>query len=129
MESSYLHNLEIALNILTKLIEACDYIMLWNRGIKSENDYLTSPKGMEKMAASYMLLESIGEGIKKIDKLLPDFLKENEPETPWRQIKGLRDHIAHGYFELDASTIYDVAINEVPELKEVLSRLKQKINL
>lgn len=129
MESSYLHNLEIALNILTKLIEACDYIMLWNRGIKSENDYLTSSIGMEKMAASCMLLESIGEGVKKIDKLLPDFLKENEPETPWRQIKGLRDHIAHGYFELDASTIYDVAINEVPELKEVLSRLKQKINL
>lgn len=78
---------------------------------------------MGKMAATCMLLESIGESAKKIDRLMPDFLIKNEPDIPWKQIKGLRDHIAHGYFELDATTIFETA-KEVPELKEALMRLK-----
>lgn len=30
---------------------------------------------------------------------------------------GLRNHIAHGYFNLDADIIFDVAVNEIPALK------------
>ncbi len=42
---------------------------------------------------------------------------------PWREIKGLRDHIAHGYFDLDASIIFDVVVNEIPSLKPAFERL------
>lgn len=70
-----------------------------------------------------MLIESIGEGVKKIDKKLPEFLLKKAPEIPWRNIAGLRDHIAHGYFNLDADIIFDVAINEIPTLKETLEKL------
>ncbi len=74
------------------------------------------------MAATCMLLEAIGEGVKKIDKLRPGLL-DSEPEIPWREIKGLRDHIAHGYFNLDAEIIFDVAVEELPPLKAALERL------
>lgn len=70
-----------------------------------------------------MLIETLGEGAKKIDSLLPDFLTEQAPEIPWKNLKGLRDHIAHGYFNLDADIIFDVAINEVPTLKKSLDKL------
>jgi len=70
-----------------------------------------------------MLIESIGEGVKKIDKILPDFLQNNAPDIPWKNIKGLRDHIAHGYFNLDEEIIYDVSINEIPTMRVVFARL------
>ena len=107
--------------------QACEMIMQWNREITSVQDYLFSPVGMEKMAASCMLIQSIGEGVKKIDRLLPDFFKENAPEIPWRSIKGLRDHIAHGYFNIDADIVFDVAVNEIPRLLPIFDRLRLKL--
>jgi uncharacterized protein with HEPN domain len=82
---------------------------------------------MQKMAATCMLIESIGEGLKKIDRTIPDFLQNNAPDVPWHEIKGLRDHIAHGYFNLDADIIFDVAINEIPTLRERLINISESI--
>ena len=45
------------------------------------------------------------------------FLNDNAPDVLWRSIKGLRDHIAHCYFNLDSEIIFDVARNEVPGLR------------
>lgn len=115
-------------HIIEQMIEASDMIMTWNESITDANDYPTSPVGMEKMAASCMLIEAIGEGVKKIDKIVPGFLTEKSPETQWKQIMGLRDHIAHGYFNLDADIIFDVVKNEIPTLKKTLIKINNDIN-
>lgn len=127
MESQYSHNQELAYNIISQLINACDLILIWNKEIKCSDDYLTSPEGMGKMAASCMIIESIGESVKKLDRLLPGFLDGKAPYTPWKEIKGLRDHIAHGYFDIDASIIYDVSVNEIPNLKKTFLKLQSSI--
>ena len=79
------------------------------------------------MAATCMLIESIGEGIKKIDKKMPGFLVKHRPEIEWRQIKAIRDHIAHGYMEIDATPIVESVKNDVSPLLEALKYLKQVI--
>ena len=28
------------------------------------------------------------------------------PEIPWKQVMGMRDHIAHGYFDIDAELVF-----------------------
>ncbi|HAS56262.1 MAG TPA: hypothetical protein DCR94_03240 [Firmicutes bacterium] len=38
-------------------------------------------------------------------------------QMPWRQIKGMRDHVAHGYETLDLELIYNTAKEEIPELE------------
>ena len=116
-------------HVLGQMIESCNLIMTWNERIKDANDYPTSPIGMEKMAASCMLIETIGEGVKKIDKIAPGFLAEKSPETQWKQIMGLRDHIAHGYFNLDADIIFDVVKNEIPPLKDILKKIKSDLDI
>lgn len=35
---------------------------------------------------------------------------------PWKAVKGIRDRIAHGYFEIDAEIIYEAVVKDVPEL-------------
>ena len=119
----------LIIHILGQMIESCDLIMTWNESIVEANDYPMTPIGMEKMAASCMLIEAIGEGVKKIDKIVPGFLAEKSQETQWKQIMGLRDHIAHGYFNLDADIIFDVVKNEIPPLKDILKKIKSDLDI
>jgi uncharacterized protein with HEPN domain len=125
MESISSRERQLVAHMLEQLIKACEMIILWNIDVNSPDDYLLTPDGVQKMAASCMMIESIGESIKKIDKLLPGFLTQNAPEVPWRSIKGLRDHIAHGYFNIDADIVYDVAKNEMPSLKSTFIQLSK----
>ena len=113
-------------HIIAQIIESCDMLMTWNENITSADFYPASPYGMEKMAASCMLIEAIGEGVKKIDKVAPGFLSMQSPQTPWSQIMGLRNHIAHGYFNLDADIIFDVVKNEIPLLRNTFVNIKIK---
>lgn len=122
MESEYSRKSLIS-HIMRQLIHACDMIISWNERISTANEYPSSPEGMEKMAATCMMIQAIGEGIKKIDRLAPGYLSDASSETQWKQIIGLRDHISHGYFNLDADIIFDVAKNEIPRLKLTLIQI------
>lgn len=124
MASASFSERDITAHTLEQLTEACAHIIEWNADTACADDYLRSSAGMQRMAASCMLIESIGEGVKKIEKLMPGFLQENAPQVPWKNIKGLRDHIAHGYFNLDADIIFDVAVNEIPALKIIFEQLR-----
>lgn len=123
MESQSLHKAHLISHIVAQMIEACELISLWNDRVETSEDYLTSPEGMQKMAASCMLIESIGEGVKKVDRLSQGLLYDKFPNTPWKGIIGLRDHIAHGYFNLDADIILDVVKTEIPTLQKTLEVL------
>ena len=102
-------------------------IKIWNQDVESVEDYLSSPSGMKTLAATCMLIESIGEASKKIDRHFSDFLSLNAPEIPWKEIKGMRDYIAHGYFNIDADIVYDVVKNELKHLISAINRLLESI--
>ena len=71
-----------------------------------------------------MLLEAIGEGIKKIDKRTESgLLRVICPEIPWKSIMGMRDHIAHGYFNIDADFVYDVVHRDLKPLRVAVGNL------
>ena len=123
MESRSKHHYRNIRLLLVQIEELSDLIMHWNAEIYSVNDYVTSPDGLKTLAATCMHLESIGEAIKKIDKISPLFLEENSPQIPWKSIKGMRDHIAHGYFEIDADIVYDVVTSEIENLYIVIKKL------
>lgn len=42
------------------------------------------------------------------------------PEVAWRDIRGLRNRVAHSYFEINHDIIWDAAIGEVPVLAAML---------
>lgn len=58
----------------------------WNYGICSVDDYYSSPTGMQLLAANCTLITAIGEGINRINKILPDFLKSNFRESLGMQL-------------------------------------------
>lgn len=88
----------------------------WNKSVKSADDYYKSQSGMQLLAANCTLLTAIGEGVNRINRIIPDFLQSNFPDIPWSAIVGMRNHIAHGYFELDADLVFEAVSNDIPTL-------------
>ena len=67
-------------------------------------------------------LELIGEAATNI----PENIKINHPEIPWRQIIATRNRIIHGYLGIDNDIIWSIIIDEIPELLTALQTLKQQ---
>ena len=76
---------------------------------------------MQLLAANCTLITAIGEGVNRINRLMPDFLLSNFPEIPWIDIIGMRNRIAHGYFELDADIVFEAVKNDIPPLAETIN--------
>ncbi len=57
----------------------------------------------------------IGEVASRITESTPDFSAAH-PEIPWAAMRGMRNRIAHGYFELDIKVVWDTVHDAVPEL-------------
>lgn len=92
----------------------------WNANILSSDVYYSSPEGMKNLAASCMLIEAIGEGVKQIDKFTDSKLLIERPEIPWKDVIGIRNHIAHGYFDIDGDIVFDVVKNNLDSLQEAI---------
>lgn len=65
----------------------------------------------------------IGEAVTKIINNYPDFIKANS-HIPWQQIRGLRNQVAHGYFDVDLGTIWNTIQNRLPELIQHLENAR-----
>ena len=74
-----------------------------------------SPAGMERLESTCMLLIAIGESIKGIDKITSKELLPQYPEVDWKGAMGIRDIIAHHYFELDAEVVFNVVKKRISQ--------------
>ncbi len=58
-------------------------------------------------------LEVIGEATRQLSLEL----RSRYPEAPWRQIAGLLDVLIHDYMGVDPDEVWNVVVNDLPELK------------
>ncbi len=108
------------LGLLRQIHDAILQLKDWNKNILSSDDYYCSPEGMKNLAASCMLIEAIGESVKQIDKITEGNLLPLRPEIPWKDVIGIRNHIAHGYFDIDGDMVFDVIKNDLDTLLEAV---------
>lgn len=106
--------------LLVQIRTAIIQLKEWNNNVQSSDDYYCSPDGMKNLAASCMLIEAIGEGVKQIDKITDGKLLVKRPEIPWKDVIGIRNHIAHGYFDIDGDMVFDVIKNDLDSLLEAI---------
>jgi uncharacterized protein with HEPN domain len=64
-------------------------------------------------------LTEIGEAVKDVD---PGLLAA-EPEIPWRDVAGMRDHLAHRYFDTAHSIVQGTVDHDLPPLLAAARRL------
>ena len=92
------------------------------RYLTAESDGLTKAEFVNNQTlilAFERSLEIIGEAVSKID----DTFKTRHPEVPWRKIRGLRNIVAHVYWDVDYDIIWHVVTMDVPVLKQQVETL------
>lgn len=114
---------QIIESLLKKISQTVERILANSETITSPSFYLLTPSGMERLESTCMLLIAIGEGVKGVDKLTDKKLLSLYPEMDWKGVMGMRDIIAHHYFDLDAEIVYDVIKYDLPKLKDVLQQI------
>lgn len=127
MESISSENLPIILHTLDKIELAINRLQERTTVIKSVDDFLLSPGGMEKLDAACMVLIAIGESIKNLDKITDGQLLPTYPSIPWKRVMGMRDVIAHHYFDVDAEVVYGVITKEIAPLKTAIEAFKEQL--
>lgn len=114
---------------LLQIKKAIEQLQDWDKDIQNVDDYYSTPEGMKNLAASCMLIEAIGEGVKQIDKLTQSRLLDERPEIPWQDVIGIRNHIAHGYFDIDGDIVLDVIKNNLDELLAAINYFITKFSI
>lgn len=109
--------------ILSQISNAIMQLKDWNDDVVDMHDLEKSSDGMQRLAGNCMLIQAIGEGVKKIEKKGGTELFALRPEIPWRQVMGMRDRISHGYFDLDTDYIADIINNDLDSLHEAVKFL------
>lgn len=86
---------------------ACDY----TDGM-SKVDFLADTRTQQAVIMNLMIMGEI------VTKLLQDhapFLDAHR-QIPWRSMKGMRNRIAHGYFDINLDVVWDTVQTALPEL-------------
>lgn len=106
----------IALDILEDIHSAIERLEERTIRVHTVDDFLGSSEGMVLLDATCMLLIAIDESLKNLDKTTDGLLLPTYPSVPWKNIKGMRDIIAHHYFDIDADQILWIVKNEISPL-------------
>jgi uncharacterized protein with HEPN domain len=104
---------------LAEMIEAAERIASYIADL-DEAGFLAS--ALINDAVSLNLLV-IGEGASHLSQKL----RLLDPETPWLDLAGLRNRIAHGYARVDLRIVWRIVQTDLPPLKTRLERLKDLV--
>jgi uncharacterized protein with HEPN domain len=77
--------------------------------------------------AVIMNLVIIGEIATKLDRDHGEFTDAN-PQIPWASMRGMRNRIAHGYFEINLDVVWDTVQTALPQLQQQLTACLTKLN-
>ena len=66
-------------------------------------------------------IEIIGEAVKQV----PDSMREQYSEIPWKSMAGMRDKLIHHYFGVNLKLVWNTVKQEIPEVKPVLQNTLQ----
>ena len=120
MASISIQQLRVVEDTLHQIRESIHHLEMWNDVSMDVKELLSSPDGVKTLTADCMLIEAIGEGVKRIDEQTAQQLLPVRPEIPWKAVKGMRNHIAHGYFDINYDMVWDVVKNDLPDLRDAI---------
>jgi uncharacterized protein with HEPN domain len=106
-------------DFLQDILEAIGGIERFVAGVSFEE----FAQNEEKIFAVEKALEIIGEAVKNI----PDYLRIQYQEIPWKSIAGMRDKLAHEYWAADVNILWRTVQQRLPDLKAQIIRIRGEL--
>lgn len=94
--------------------DACSFV----EGLSKE-DFLADRRTQQAVIMSLIV---IGEAATKVMDGYAEFADQHR-KVPWRSMRGMRNRIAHGYFDINLDVVWDTVQTALPELLEQLRAL------
>lgn len=89
----------------------------------SRADFLADVRTQQAVAMSLLIVGEIAAKAMEVEPSIPT----DHPQIPWVSMKGMRNRIAHGYFELDLSVVWQTVQDALPELIRQLPALIESV--
>ena len=112
-----------------RLVEYLDHIA---EAARLSSSYV---EGMSKSAfladkrtqqAVILNLIVIGEAATKLLAEYPEFAGQH-PAIPWKSMKGMRNRVAHGYFDIDLDIVWETVLSGLPTLLAQLEPVRARM--
>ena len=91
--------------------DACSFV----EGL-SKADFIADKRTQQAVIMSLIV---IGEAATKIMDQHAEFADQHR-QVPWRSMRGMRNRIAHGYFDINLDVVWDTVQTALPDLLERL---------
>ncbi len=99
---------------LNHIQKAISEIETFTHNIK-KNEFIKNPLLTSAVLFQFSV---VGEAVVHIDN---HFLEKYE--YPWYKVRAFRNLISHEYFQIKLDAVWDIIINDLPELKRVIDRI------
>ena len=86
----------------------------------SKADFLADRRTQQAVIMSLII---IGEATMRVMDRYAGFAQKHA-EVPWRSMRGMRNRIAHGYFDINLDVVWDTVLTALPELLEQLGAIR-----
>lgn len=108
---------------LGHMLEAARLARTYVEGMSKE-DFLDDKRTQQAIILNIVV---IGEAATKLSKEYPEFISQHS-DVPWRNIKGMRNRIAHGYFDINLDVVWDTVREALPQFIEQLSGILDSLS-
>ncbi len=99
--------------------DACGFV----DGLNKE-DFLEDKRTQQAVIMSLIIM---GEAVTKLMDRHAEFTQAHE-QVPWRSMRGMRNRIAHGYFDINLDVVWDTVQTALPDLLEQLLALSKAVD-
>lgn len=96
--------------------QACAYV----EGV-SKADFLKDRRTQQAVILNLVIL---GEAATQLLGRHADFLARH-PQVPWQDMRGMRNRVAHGYFDIDLQVVWDTVQIDLPSLLARLPTIRE----
>ena len=100
--TDYLDHMQRAIEDASAFVEGLD-----------KEDFLSDKRTQQAVIMSLII---IGEAATKVMDGHPEFAGQHA-QVPWRNMRGMRNRIAHGYFDINLDVVWDTVKTALPQLR------------
>ena len=103
--------------LIIHMKEAAGQAVIYVEGL-TRDDFLADKRTQQAVILNLIIL---GEAATKLMDRYPDVAAANA-HIPWQSMRGMRNRIAHGYYDINLDVVWETVAAALPELVETLTK-------
>ncbi|AVL70753.1 MULTISPECIES: DUF86 domain-containing protein [Oligella] len=103
---------------LEEILQAANYIDSYTKDLDLD-EFIKDTKTSQAVILNLLI---IGENANKLLSLHPEFTQNTE-HLRWTAMRGMRNRIAHGYFEMNMEIVWETIQQSIPKIIEQIPML------